>query len=99
AAGINGKPTAVATMFPERITADGHHIRLSGTSMSTPMVTGAVALLLARHPGLTPDQVKQLLVTTATTYPGQADKAGELNIVAALLANTPAASAQTPLPI
>ena len=99
ATGINGQPAELATQFPDRITADGRHIRLSGTSMSAPMVTGAVALLLARHPGLTPDQVKKLLVSTATGYPGQLDKAGGLNIVAALLANVPPASVQTPLPI
>jgi subtilisin family serine protease len=99
AAGINGQPVALAKTFPERITADGRHIRLSGTSMSAPMVTGAVALLLARHPSLTPDQVKQLLVSTASDYPGQADKAGGLNIVAALQATVPAAVTQRPLPI
>jgi serine protease AprX len=99
ARGINGLPTELAKEFPERITADGRHIRLSGTSMSAPMITGAVALLLARHPGLTPDQVKKMLVSTASGYPGQADKAGALNIPAALLANVPPATLQTPVPI
>ena len=97
ASGINGQAATLAKTFPERITADGRHIRLSGTSMSAPMVTGAVALLLARHPGLTPDQVKQLLVSTATGYPGQTDNAGELNIVAALLASIPPAAMQQTL--
>ncbi len=67
--------------------------------MSAPMVTGAVALLLQRHPGLTPDQVKKMLVSTASGYPGQADKAGELNILAALRASVPPAAAQSLLPI
>ena len=97
--GINGQPADLATQFPDRITADGRHIRMSGTSMSAPIVTGAVALLLQRNSSLTPDQIKQLLVSTTTGYPGQVDKAGELNIVAALQANIPPTATQTLLPI
>ena len=42
-------------------------IRLSGTSMSAPMVTGAVALLLEANPTLTPLEVKQMLIDNART--------------------------------
>ncbi|WNS46289.1 S8 family peptidase [Paenibacillus sp. MMS20-IR301] len=41
------------------------YFRLSGTSISTPIVSGAAALLLQRSPGLTPGQVKALLKRNA----------------------------------
>jgi serine protease AprX len=41
------------------------YFRMSGTSMAAPMVSGAVALLLQNEPGLTPDQVKYRLTSTA----------------------------------
>ena len=44
----------------------GSFIELSGTSMATPMVAGAAALLLQKTPTLTPDAVKARLMKTAT---------------------------------
>ena len=41
------------------------YFTLSGTSMATPMVTGAVALMLQQNSALTPDQVKARLMKTA----------------------------------
>jgi serine protease len=37
-----------------------------GTSMAAPHVAGVAALILSQQPGLTPDQVRQALETTAT---------------------------------
>ena len=41
------------------------YMRLSGTSMATPVVSGVAALLLQKSPSLTPDQVKARLMKTA----------------------------------
>jgi serine protease AprX len=41
------------------------YFRLSGTSMATPVVSGAVALMLQNDPTLTPDTVKARLMKTA----------------------------------
>lgn len=40
-------------------------VEMSGTSMATPVVTGAVSLLLSKHPNLTPYQVSYILTKTA----------------------------------
>jgi serine protease AprX len=42
-----------------------NYFTLSGTSMATPVVSGAVALLVQQNGNLTPDQVKALLMQTA----------------------------------
>jgi serine protease AprX len=68
------------------------YFRMSGTSVSAPMVTGAVAILLqkAQETGqnLTPDQVKYLLVQTANKtwagYDSVKAGAGMLDVYAAL---------------
>ncbi len=42
-----------------------NYFRLSGTSMATPVVSGAVALMLQKDPTLTPDTVKARIMKTA----------------------------------
>lgn len=44
-------------------------VRLSGTSMSAPMVTGAVALMLEADPTLSPAEVKAILLDAAREDP------------------------------
>ncbi len=44
---------------------DNYYLSMSGTSMATPMVSGAIALLLEKKPDLTPAQVKDIMEKTA----------------------------------
>jgi serine protease AprX len=71
---------------------DGNYFRMSGTSMSAPVVSGAVALLLQDEPYLNPDQVKYRLMATANQqWPGYnpaAAGAGYLDIYAAVNGTT-----------
>jgi serine protease AprX len=66
---------------PENAVGTGY-MRLSGTSFAAPVVSGAAAQILARHPGWTPDQVKGALMKAARYVrdapPGSAG-VGEVN--------------------
>ncbi len=67
--------------------------RGSGTSQSTAVVAGAVALLLQQRPHVTPDQVKKLLMSSASRLPladAAGQGAGRVNIERALRTTTPA---------
>jgi hypothetical protein len=61
-----GTPIDVATIPPAFLP---FYTTSSGTSFSTPHVTGAVALMLEANPLLTPDEVVTLLRQTATPMP------------------------------
>jgi subtilisin family serine protease len=47
--------------LPERAQAGSKLLSIEGTSMATPVVTGAIALLLQKKPNLTPAQILELL--------------------------------------
>ena len=75
--------SVLAQRYADRVT-DTNYLRLSGTSASAPVVTGAVALLLSRYPNLTPNQVKAILVGSAASVTGLLGGAKALDIAAAL---------------
>jgi subtilisin family serine protease len=55
--------------FPTRKTGDGY-MWMSGTSFAAPLVSGAAATVLSRHPDWTPDQVKGALMASADAPTG-----------------------------
>ncbi|MFL6332731.1 MAG: S8 family serine peptidase [Pyrinomonadaceae bacterium] len=64
-----------------------YYTQISGTSMATPHIAGVVALMLDADPTLTPDEVKQILVQTASRMPGREEwevGAGYVNAYAAV---------------
>jgi subtilisin family serine protease len=60
--------STIATALPDRVVAPGY-MWMSGTSFAAPVVSGAAAQLLARHPSWTPDEVKGALMHTARPLP------------------------------
>ena len=70
---------------PSKVVYPGY-MRLSGTSFAAPVVAGAAAQLLARHPDWTPDMVKGALMVSAKQMPlvgTRAGGVGEVDVVAA----------------
>ncbi|MBD0369727.1 MAG: S8 family serine peptidase [Pyrinomonadaceae bacterium] len=65
---------------------DNQHVRISGTSMATPHVAGAAALVRQAYPNYDPEQVKQLLKATASNLGASVNDqgAGQINLQAAI---------------
>src|SRR4029450_7201191 len=63
------------------------YTQISGTSMATPFIAGVAALMLDADVTLQPDQIKQILVDTASRMPGYEEYevgAGYVNAYAAV---------------
>jgi subtilisin family serine protease len=91
APGVSIDSAGVGTGFGAR--------RLQGTSMATPIVAGAAALLRQAKPTLSPEQIKALLINTTSvvkdaageTYPLSMQGGGRINVDRALARNVTAA--------
>ncbi|WP_328384975.1 S8 family serine peptidase [Streptomyces sp. NBC_00400] len=89
--------------------SDSRYTKSEGTSVATAYVTAAVALLREKYPDLTPGQIANRLVKTASLTPSVKKKHlklpddhygyGYIVPEAALNENIPAGSAQGPLPM
>ena len=83
---VSLNPAAAARSATPQPSTNGL-MELSGTSISAPVVAGAVALMLQANPGLTPPLVKAILQYTAQPLPGASlvqQGAGLLNIEGAV---------------
>jgi subtilisin family serine protease len=106
ALGASGRPLATSTRGPqvglaapgERVLSTGTGpspalVPRTGTSMAAAVVSGAAARLIAARPGLTAQQVREILETTARDVPPSgpdpASGAGALDLAAALAAPRP----------
>jgi serine protease AprX len=80
---------------PEGLLGD-RYFRGSGTSQAAAIMSGAAALVLQKYPYATPNQVKQLLTSTAYPISGksQAIGGGELQLSVALTAPLPTLTQQ-----
>ena len=80
--------------YPSAV-VDQRFFKGSGTSQSAAVVSGAAALVISQRPGITPDQVKALLMESARTLKNSStvcQGAGTLSLGKALKTTTPRAS-------
>lgn len=87
---ISAPGTNILSTLPMKASAyrtkeETQYAAWSGTSMATPHVTAAVALMIARSPGMGPDEVTKKLKATATKLPAMKKKKTTVEYGAGLL--------------
>jgi serine protease AprX len=95
-------PGSLADVEHPEAAVGQHLFKGSGSSQAAAVVSGAVAVLLSARPALTPDQVKQLLSSTAdgNAITPRAEKfsgSGLLDVAAAATTATPQATQNWPM--
>ncbi len=75
APGVDIVAARAAGTLPDQAVGD-RYAKLSGTSMATPHVSGAAAILAQQHPGWTGQQLKSLLTSTASPLGGGTGNTG-----------------------
>jgi subtilisin family serine protease len=70
---------SIVSTFPGNMTKS-----LSGTSMATPFVAGAAALLKGARPNATPSDIKNALLNSVDSAPVEVSSRGRLNVAKAL---------------
>ncbi|MCW8383702.1 S8 family peptidase [Streptomyces justiciae] len=96
-----GIVAARAASTTEGDVVDQYYVAYSGTSMATPHVAGAAALVAQRHPDWTGRRLKDALVSTARTITGQQvteQGGGRVDAPAAALGTLTATGTLTPGP-
>lgn len=74
--GFRARHLANGSVVPgDPLSRDTDYAAWNGTSMASPHVAAAVALLLAREPGLSPAEVRQRLMQSAERVPGMGGQA------------------------
>jgi serine protease AprX len=87
--------STIPNTVPSRVVAPGY-MWMSGTSFAAPVVSAEAAQILARHPGMTPDQVKGAIMLSSNYLPNVnnfSDGVGEVDGgVAASMSTAPNAN-------
>jgi len=91
APGVDICSTQYGSAWQDSQCLDNEHTAISGTSMATPHVAGAVAILKQKNPSWTPEEIKSALKSTAVDLGENiiTQGAGKINLKEAVKLNFP----------